>query len=348
MNSFPIISTKRVPKYRGAITLFLLSVFCFCISFEVVSATDRVSGLPYSDTLSAAPDPVDEAQKFLFKDDSVSCTIPFSKAGSLILIKGRADTIEGNFILDTGAPYLILNVIYFRHYPVTVVPDEHQTSISGTSGMINKTKLKEFTFGALHYFQTEVDLVDLGHIENSKGVKILGLIGFELLQHCEMIIDYENSLIYLHRIGRKEGAKYNSRHLQDHTGYTTIPIEIMDHKIVVRTEMAGRKLQFVMDSGAETNILDSRLPSLFFKYVNITGRLNIRGSDNTTVEALSGNANNIKIGGEDMGSLPVLIANLERTCFWASGCANGVLGFEFLRLRKLGFNFVTGKMYLWK
>jgi hypothetical protein len=49
-----------------------------------------------------------------------------------------------------------------------------------------------------------------------------------------------------------------------------------------------------------------------------------------------------------IGNLPIVITNLEKTCFWLDGCADGVLGFDFLSLHKIGFNFVTRKMYLWK
>src|SRR5688572_13618679 len=57
-------------------------------------------------------------------DDSVSCTIPFSRAGNLILIRARADSTVGSFVLDTGSPHLVLNVTYFRDYPATHVTDQ--------------------------------------------------------------------------------------------------------------------------------------------------------------------------------------------------------------------------------
>ena len=280
--------------------------------------------------------------------DSISTVIPFSKVGNLIIIKAVVDSMEGNFILDTGAPYLILNVVYFRDYPVTVLSDQEPTGMSSGATQVNRTNVKAFSLGELKYDFTDADLVDLGHIENSKGIKILGLIGFDLLKQCEMVIDYGKSLIYLHRIGRSEKKTYRSRHLADDTSFITMTIEIKDNKIITETKMNGKKYHFVLDSGAETNIIDSRLPDKFLEQVNITGRLNIRGTGNTTVEALRGDLNNLKMGNEILENLPVLVANLERTCFSLNGCANGVLGFEFLPMKKLGFNFVTRKMYLWK
>jgi hypothetical protein len=74
----------------------------------------------------------------------------------------------------------------------------------------------------------------------------------------------------------------------------------------------------------------------------------LTGSGNKQVEALSGEFENLVIGNESILSLPVVIANLEKTCVSYTGCIDGMLGFDFLSLHKIGFNFVTRKMYLWK
>lgn len=256
--------------------------------------------------------------------------------------------MDGNFILDTGAPCLVLNMVYFRDYPITVVSDEHQQTVSGAADMAHKTTIQQFTLGEMEYYRQEADLVDLGHLENSRGIRILGLIGLSLLKDCEIIIDYNKSLIYMHRIGKRERKTYKSSHLTDGSVFSTIPIDILEKKIVAQTEMNGKTLNFILDSGAETNILDSRLSEKVFEQVDITGRMNIRGTGNNLVEALKGDMKGLKIGMEDIAHLPVLIANLEKTCFSLHSCVNGVLGLEFLPLQKIGFNFVTRKMYLWK
>jgi hypothetical protein len=40
--------------------------------------------------------------------------IPLKRAGKLLLIEAEADGQRGDFILDTGAPFLVLNQTYFR------------------------------------------------------------------------------------------------------------------------------------------------------------------------------------------------------------------------------------------
>ena len=346
MRFFKAITRQKIAGSLFVIRILLLipACFFFCSSFAHSNSREKKLG----DTVSFHKKPGPDILTFLSRDDSSSCIIPFNRVGNLILIQARADTIEGNFILDTGSPYLVLNVVYFRNYQVTPLSHEDQTSVSGTSTAVEQTSVRHFSFGSLNYYWEKADLIDLGHIENSKGVKILGLIGLRQIQQCEIIIDYNASLIYIHRIGKKEAKTYKSEQLKNEAAYSTIPISIEEQKVIAKTEMEGKKLQFIVDSGAETNILDSRLSEKIFEHVDITGRLNIRGTGNSIVEALQGNLKGMTLGTEKIGSMPVLITNLEKTCFSVNSCISGVLGLEFLPLQKIGFNFVTRKMYLWK
>lgn len=265
-----------------------------------------------------------------------------------MLIRAKADTIDGNFILDSGAPGLVLNITYFRDYPITHISDGEQTSITGSSYSVSKTNVRELALGSMKYFQMEADLLNLGHIENSKGVKILGLLGVELFKQCEMIINFEKGLIYLHRIGRKEASKYKSDLLNDTAAYHTFPIELKDNRIIATTEMDGKKLKLAIDCAAESNVLDSRLPDRVLEHFEISRRVMLTGANNKKVEALYGDLKSMMLGGIELGTLPVVITNLENTCFSGTGCINGILGFDFLSMHTIGFNFVTRKMYIWK
>ena len=284
-----------------------------------------------------------------FANDSISTVIPFTRVGNLIVIKGKVDTTEGNFILDTGAPYLVLNETYFRHYPQSPQQDtELQSAIGTERSTISKTTVGVFELGEMKYKKLEADLVPLGHIENSRGIKILGLLGIELFTRCEMIIDFEKGYIYLHRIGRKESSTYKHVLLLEQSAYDEIPIDLMDNRIVTEIELAGKKRKFIVDCAAESNILHSKLPQNVYDLITITRRVVLTGSGAKKVEALYGDLKGMKIGRQELSSLPVLITNLENTCFSYNGCIDGVLGFNFLSLHRIGFNFVTRKMYIWK
>lgn len=279
---------------------------------------------------------------------SAVIVIPFSRAGNLILVKAKADTIEGSFILDTGCPHLVLNMTYFRQYETSWEQNEQKGGMTGEISTALQTVISNFRFGATEHYRVKADLVNLGHIENSKGVKILGLIGMQLLDRYEMIIDFERNQLHLRKAGRKDDPASQNEMLRDTAAYHTIPIEVKDDRIIVKTELAGKKIRLIIDSGAESNVLDSRLPDKVFEQVNINGRIILTGAGNAKVEALRGDLQKLVIGGQQVNDLPVMITNLEKTCFSYGGCVDGILGFDFLSLQKIGFNFVTRKMYLWK
>ncbi len=280
--------------------------------------------------------------------DSMSFVLPFSRAGNLLLIKAQADSTVGNFILDTGCPGLVLNITYFRNYVSVLETDNESMGMSGTSEATEHVVVKDFIFGSIRDHNVKANLANLGNIENAKGVKILGLVGLQFLADCEIIIDYQSNLIYFHVIAKKESAIYQSPQLADTSAFHTIPFEIANSKIIVRNIIAGKKLRFVIDCAAETNILDSRLPDKIFDELAITGKVMLNGVGTKKVEAVKGNLGSFSIGKRIIKDMPVIVTNLEKTCLSYGGCVDGVLGLENLSARKIGFNFTTFKMYIWK
>ena len=249
---------------------------------------------------------------FTIASDSSSSIIPFNRVGNLIVLKARVDTIEGNFILDTGAPHLVLNLTYFRDYPLTALQDEEQASIAGRGGgMINKTTVHELSFGNMTLAKLDADVTNLGNIENAKGIRVIGLLGLNLFRQCELIIDFEKSLIYLHRIGKKESSTYKHEMLNDTSQYRIFPIEMINNRMTTTTEVAGKKLKLVIDCAAEANILDSRLPDKILETITITRRVKLTGPGDKKVDALYGNLNVMKMGTQQVENLPIVIVNLE-------------------------------------
>lgn len=281
--------------------------------------------------------------------DSAGFILPFSRAGNLILIKAKADAVEGSFILDTGAPGLILNMTYFRDYPVTEnYAGEESGGITGSVAGYGHTMVKKLSFGAVNYFKVEADRINLGHIENSKGIKIFGLLGVQLFKQFEMIIDYENSEIHLHHITKKDAKNYQHQMLNDTSAYSVFAIDLLDNKILTYGKVGNKKLTFLVDTGAESNVIDSRLSENILDNVVITKRMVLNGAGNKKVDALYGDMSNLKIGDRDITSMPVLVTNLAKMCFAYDRCLDGMLGFDFLSMHKIGFNFVKRKMYIWK
>lgn len=330
--------------YRTAL-IFLLVLFCMSPGYFFVKAAGMIPVEKFRIGELSFPG----IQYVPSNRDSLSFSIPFNRVGNLILIKAKADSTEGNFVLDTGCQGLVLNITYFRHYPTIVEQGAETQGITGTSSLTTEqANIRNFSFGSMQEFNVRANMANLGAIENSKGVKVLGLIGVQFLKDCELIIDYENNLLLFHVITKKEIKTYGHVMLADTASYHTIPFEITDNRIIIKTTVAGKKLRFIIDCAAETNILDSRLPDKIFTNFSVTGKVNLVGVGNKKVEALKGNLSSFSIGNRIITDMPVIITNLEKTCFSYGGCVDGILALDNLSLQKIGFNFATNKMYIWK
>lgn len=299
----------------------------------------------FSVALTAVADPfVIRIDRFETADPSTS-VIPFTRAGNLILIRAKADTTSGFFVIDTGTPNLVLNITYFRRYP-TSNPTE-SGGITGEVAGATQTRVDSLIAGNVHYYRLDADLVNLGHIENEKGVKILGALGMKLFEGFEVMFDFDQQLMYLRQVKGKDPAGDADPLFSDSTGMRTIPIDLDGDKTIVDVVLHGKKLKFVVDSGAETSVLDSRLPNKVYESVVITRRRQLSGMGTTRVEALYGELHGLQIGNLTIPSMPILVTNLQSMCDAYNNCIDGMLGFDFLSLHKIGFNFVTRKMYIW-
>ena len=122
--------------------------------------------------------------------------------------------------------------------------DAEQQNIAGTTSTLSQTSVKQLSFGTFDYFKMEADLVRSWRYRKYKRNQSNWTIGIGFKQ-CEMIIDFEKSLIYLHRISRKERSSYQHASLKDESQYTVFPIDISDNRIMTNSEVSGKKLRLL-------------------------------------------------------------------------------------------------------
>jgi predicted aspartyl protease len=282
--------------------------------------------------------------------DSLSGEIPFSRAGNLIIIRARVDEIEGNFVLDTGAPGLILNLTYFRHYPENTEMDagDAQGGITGGTMAASTMLVADMQIGVFNYKRIPAHRIQLGHIEDYKGIKIHGLLGLQLFTRFEMIINYQTNTILLHRIGKREGKNYRHPIISTADEVTEWPIWIKDGQLLAHATIANKKLTFIVDTGAESNVLDSRLSNMVLSQVSNLSSISLAGSTHHKVEAVAGLLSSISFHQHQIKNIPVIITNLEKMSKAYQRSIDGMLGYDFLSNQQVGFNFVNNVMYLFK
>ena len=123
--------------------------------------------------------------------------IPFTLTGTLITVRARVDTTEGNFFFDTGASGLLLN---YRHFGrVRGVALTNGGGVTGTVRVLGTEQVDTFRLDNLLATDIAAELIDFSHIENAKKIDLVGLIGYAVFRDFEVLFDYEASLLVLVR-----------------------------------------------------------------------------------------------------------------------------------------------------
>jgi predicted aspartyl protease len=306
----------------------------------VLPTRQDVSGFPVEKSKSRfslfpEPSPV-------WRDPSVR--LPFRFSGNLMLVAISVDSIRGEFILDTGAPHLVLNKTYFRNYPRFGEVLASGISVAGNVG--NQTRVGLLDFGGLEFADVDADMVPLGHLESTTGTPVYGLIGLNLLARLELSIDFEGGFLEFRPVNRRGDLLLAST---PDTADVELSMTGNDRQLFVDGSVAGKMLRFCLDTGAETNLLDNQLSNKVMQTVQLIRRTSITGSTGRVSEALLARVTSMQFGKEVYPGMPAVVLDLAPLKAAFQIGFDGVLGMDFLyRHRKMVINLSQRKVRLWK
>lgn len=258
--------------------------------------------------------------------DFNSLTIPLKRAGRLFLIDAVIDGVSGNLVFDTGATGLVLNSTYFRNHRIT--DNFTSNGITGSTGKIGCTQVEKVEVGDLYYEDIKADVTDLGHIENRRGSKIIGLMGFNMIKSFEVVIDAALNELQLHRLNRK-GDRIQQDEKELKQDYIQ-KIEPWHPVLILKGKIAGKQLSFCFDTGAETNAINSRAPKNIISTISITRRSDLRGAGQAGNEVLFGIMNDFALDNTVLKNMETIIVNLDALSEVYGVHIDGMLGFGFL------------------
>lgn len=263
--------------------------------------------------------------------------IPIKRVDRLLLIEARIDTMQGNFIIDTGAPDLILNHTYFRKYWVS--SDAIASNVGGLpSGPVKNTWIDQLEIRELRFERIKAKLTELSHIENRSSIKILGLLGVDIFKEFSMTIDLQKNILVLKKLDKK-GNELSNLESPVTNRVMKIPVKIINSTIMLQGMVAGKKLNLCLDSGAETNVINGNISEKVLKKFTLARRSVLLGTGGSTVEVLVGKLDDFTIGTMNLSNLPTVISNLEEFGNATDQQIDGMVGFEFLNKGIICINF---------
>jgi predicted aspartyl protease len=270
----------------------------------------------------------------------VGVTIPLKRAGRLLLLEGTVDGISGNFVLDTGASGLVLNKTYFRS--AMTFDDEEGGGVTGITSSVARVAIKSLAISDLTYTRISADVIPLGHLENRRGVRILGLFGMNLLSNIEMVIDVSRNELQIFNLN-KSGVRLGAA--SPLVKYDIIQkLDEFHHILFVKGEIGGKILDFCLDTGAESNVLSIDAHKKVLETITITRRSGLSGAGEGRGEVLYGTLTQFSIGNRQMVPMETIVCSLVAMAQKYQYPIDGMLGFDFFMKGKICINLVKKEM----
>jgi hypothetical protein len=280
----------------------------------------------------------------IFADNLKTVTIPIKRAGNLIIVEAQVDSVVGNFVLDTGAPYLVLNATYFRDMPH--VGDQEATGVNGTSAGTFRTQVNNFLLGLdLTYKKIPADVCDLSAIENTKKIKVLGIIGTQLFRKMAITVDLFHNVIYIHKLDSKGDIPAEQRAFQAPDMRTSF--KYMNDVIFIKGTIADKTTWFVFDTGAESNLLSKDCPKAVMDRMQPINKSAIVGVGGTGKALVYANFDQMVIGNYLFRNNRILITDLSHLGSAYGFSVDAVLGYDFFTRGIFTINFVKKELEMY-
>jgi len=256
--------------------------------------------------------------------------VKFELDGGIILVEAVLNNELQTFILDSGAPGLVLNNFYKKGKKET---------ISGINGAVDaySVKIENFQWAGIIYSSLEAISMDLSHLESMTKRKISGLIGYDLLKDFELLLDYGSQAIQLKSMETINTAQ----------PVISFPLSFENHLPVIEAVIGKEKLRLGLDTGAEINVLDDRLSTRIASVAsNPQPYSKIYG-----VGEQKKTAHIVKVALTKVARAAYRQMEYVLTDFASINNAtkiDGILGFPFLSSCKFSIDFKSQQLHVWR
>ncbi|HTE00678.1 MAG TPA: aspartyl protease family protein [Mucilaginibacter sp.] len=275
--------------------------------------------------------------------DFKTITVPIKRAGNLIVVEAQLDTLIGNFILDTGAPGLILNQTYFRD--ARHIDEKESAGINGSAGQTFTTIVYNFAILDLHYDRITADVTDLSHIENSKGIKVLGLLGTHLFAKLAITIDLFNNVLYIHKLGNKGEILPGERPFTTPDMRTSF--KLLNDVIFIKGSVEDQSMWFAFDTGAECNLLDQGNYKKLAKHMQILSKATVTGVGGKGSEVKYVLFEKMVIGNYLFRHNRILFTRLDQISNAYGNSVDAILGHDFFARGIFTINFAKKELEMY-
>lgn len=262
-------------------------------------------------------------------------SLPFELERNLIWIKATVDAQAGHYILDTGAPTLLINDRGEQ------AGKQNVGHGSGGSVALAEHRVTSFELGGVDQGAQQAYRIDLSSMEARTGRVLHGMVGYEQLDDYELFIDYPARELQL------LPAKKNELHATT-SPQLSVRFTYVDHLPVIVLKQGKRKLRFAIDTGAGSNLLHitdaGELPPSI--QLNEFG-VNVHGLDGNAANLQAGRFQQLQLVNEDVSATDFVLTDLSHLQPAEGSCIDGILGTAFLKAYRISIDYHRNKLHFW-
>jgi len=272
-------------------------------------------------------------------------TVPFTLAENLIVVNAQINGIFGNYLVDTGAQTIVLNRARFASGDIDTVTMDHAPP-SGVGGAMQDVKAAvdlQLDWGAIQIGDLRGLVTDLAHLENSLGLPVMGIIGFNVLERFQIHFDYAAGELTLYSLDDANRPLVQSE-LGEPAQITQF--EMASHIPVFPVRIGGFELRMGLDSGAGGAMLFKRWQTSLAGQYEFVERTELHGGDRNVQLGDVVRIDNMQLQDIDYADMTFRFNDIAAH----SGQTlpiDGLLGYEFLKARPTAINFRKRELLVW-
>ena len=254
-------------------------------------------------------------------------SIQFELVNGLIVLSASVNGEEGNFILDTGSPQLLLNSRVKKADFACVSLDR-----------VLKAKyvdVDHMQIGSFEKHQFEAWATNLSFLEELLDRNISGLIGLDVMTESRLWIDYENRQIFL-LPQDMAGLPVNL----SNSNLVSLDFELSEEGMpVVELQVENQPLTFAFDTGAGLSVIDKKMAESISKHKADT-------NENIPPQL---NHLDLKMDYLNVKKLPFISSNLNKFNNDSSIKIDGILSVYSLNAQQVLIDYKKKKIHIfWK
>ena len=260
--------------------------------------------------------------------------IPFELIRGMIVMQASINDQPGHFILDTGAPLMVVN-----ETPET--PSRIAASFKEEIE-VGETIINNFDWAGIEEKKLNALVLDISHLEQAFQRPLKGMIGFNAIKEYELLFDYEQQVV------RRYHARKNLLHDQA-SPLHKLPFQKMDHLPVITVKIGNKKFHFGLDTGACANMIDqSALEALEAELITELPDEEVQGLDRSINRVKAVAIHSIEARDMIIEDLKFLATDMPELHTDDGMVLDGLLGYSFLSRMKFSINYPKQRIYVWE